>query len=482
MQITTTQKRAIDHYYLELAAYHDKKVTHETAVRSAFQNLLAAFAQSANWVLVPEQTLANGKRPDGTMRDSFNLPRGYWEAKDTKDDLGTEIRKKITTGYPISNTIFEDTRRAILYQNNKPAYEIDLTDSKALTGILDSFFHYAAPDIATFERAVDDFKESIPDLAQGLLQRIQVEHEKNKAFATVFASFLELCRTSLDPNMSRETVDEMLVQHLLTERLFRTIFNNSDFTKRNAIASEIEKVIQALTSRSFNRYEFLKSLDRFYVAIENAARNLDDWSEKQHFLNTVYERFFQGFSVKQADTHGIVYTPQEIVNFMCNSVEEVLKREFNSSVDEPGVQILDPCTGTGSFIVNLVRHHIPRSRLKYKYEHDLFCNEIMLLPYYIASLNIEHEYYDKMGEYMPFDGICFADTLELAEGVQMSMFVEENTERVQREKDAQIMVVIGNPPYNMGQKNENDNNKNRRYPVIDKHIHDTYAKDSKAQL
>lgn len=480
MLITTTQKRAIDHYYQELTAYHEKKVTHETAVRSAFQNLLAAFAQSANWVLIPEQTLANGKRPDGTLRDSFNLPRGYWEAKDTKDDLLTEIRKKISAGYPISNTIFEDTRRAVLYQDNRPAFEADLTDSKALTGILDSFFHYAAPDIATFERAVDDFKESIPDLAQGLMQRIQVEHEKNRAFATVFTSFLDLCRTSLDPNMSRETVDEMLVQHLLTERLFRTIFNNSDFTRRNAIASEIEKVIQALTSRSFNRYEFLKSLDRFYIAIENAARNLDDWSEKQHFLNTVYERFFQGFSVKQADTHGIVYTPQEIVTFMCNSVEEVLKREFNTSIAEPGVQILDPCTGTGSFIVNLVRNHIPRSRLKYKYEHDLYCNEIMLLPYYIASLNIEHEYYDKMGEYLPFGGICFADTLELAEGAQLSMFVEDNTERVQREKDAQIMVVIGNPPYNVGQKSENDNNKNRKYKVIDGRVRETYAKDSKA--
>jgi predicted helicase len=482
MQITTTQKRAIDHYYQELAAYHEKKVTHETAVRSAFQNLLATFAQSSNWVLIPEQTLANGKRPDGTLRDSFNLPRGYWEAKDTKDDLSTEIRKKITAGYPISNTIFEDTRRAILYQNSRPILEVDLTQPKDLTHVLDEFFHYAAPDIATFERAVEDFKESIPDLAQGLLKRIKEEHARNKSFVSTFAAFLELSRSSLDPNMSSDTVDEMLVQHLLTERLFRTIFQNQDFTRRNVIAAEIEKVIQTLTSRAFNRSEFEKSTDRFYLTIENAARNLDDWSEKQHFLNTVYERFFQGFSVKQADTHGIVYTPQEIVNFMCNSVEEVLKREFDTSIAEPGVQILDPCTGTGSFIVNLVRNHIPRSQLKYKYEHDLFCNEIMLLPYYIASLNIEHEYYDKMGEYLPFEGICFADTLALAEGAQLSMFVEENTERVQHEKDAQIMVVIGNPPYNVGQKSENDNNKNRKYLVVDSRIRETYVRDSKATL
>src|SRR5947209_6171796 len=475
MQLTTTHKKAIDHYYKELAAYQAKQVTHETAVRSAFQNLLAAFAQSANWTLIPEQTLANGKRPDGTLRDSFNLPRGYWEAKDTKDDLTVEVRKKISAGYPTINTIFEDTRRAVLYQNNKLVLEANLPEPKELTAVLDLFIHFTPPDIATFERAVQDFKESIPDLAQGLLQRIKEEHTGNKAFDTAFSAFLEQCRTSLDPNMSSDIVDEMLVQHLLTERLFRTIFDNPDFINRNVIAAEIEKVIQALTSRAFNRREFLKTLDRFYVAIENAARNLDEWTEKQHFLNTVYERFFQGFSTKQADTHGIVYTPQEIVDFMCASVDVVLQREFGVSLSTRDVKILDPCTGTGNFIVNLIQR-ISGGNLAYKYEHDLFCNEIMLLPYYIASLNIEHAYYERMRQYKPFEGICFADTLNL-EGQQMELFSERNTKRVIREKMAPIMVVIGNPPYNVGQKNENDNNKNRSYPVIDKRIKETYVKD-----
>ena len=167
---------------------------------------------------------------------------------------------------------------------------------------------------------------------------------------------------------------------------------------------------------------------------------------------------------------------------MCASVDEVLKREFETSIAGPDVQIIDPSVGTGSYIVNLL-HRIPNSRLKYKYEHDLFCNEIMLLAYYIASLNIEHEYYSRAGEYEPFEGICFSDTLELAEDKQLPLFfVEENTDRVKREKAAQIMVVIGNPPYNMGQVNENDNNKNRRYSVIDKRIRETYSKDSKATL
>src|SRR6266705_1433891 len=144
--------------------------------------------------------------------------------------------------------------------------------------------------------------------------------------------------------------------------------------------------------------------------------------------------------------------------------------------------IIDPCVGTGSYIVNLL-HRIPNHRLKYKYELDFFCNEIMLLPYYISSLNIEHEYYSRLSEYRPFEGICFTDTLELAEDKQLSLFfVEENTDRVKREKAAQIMVVIGNPPYNVGQRNENDNNKNRRYPVVDGRIRETYVKDSNATL
>src|SRR5262249_4700376 len=150
----------------------------------------------------------------------------------------------------------------------------------------------------------------------------------------------------------------------------------------NVIAGEIETVIDALTSHAFNRADFLRSLDRYYVAIERAAEGLEDWSEKQTFLNAVYERFFQGYSFKQADTHGIVYTPQEIVDFMCASVEEVLQREFGLSLSDKGVQILDPCTGTGSFVVNLLRR-ISGTTLAHKYAHDLFANEIMLLPYYI---------------------------------------------------------------------------------------------------
>ena len=469
-------------YYAALDAYAEQGVTHEGALRSAFQNLLAETGRRAGWTLIPEFSLGS-IRPDGTFRDEYFLNRGYWEAKDTKDRLEAEIEKKRAKGYPLKNTIFEDTRQAYLYQNGQVAMQVDLTEREQLSNLLITFFSYTEPAHEDFSTAVDDFKQRVPDLARGLVQIIQDAHATNARFKRAFASFFELCRDSLNPNISEAAVDEMLVQHLLTERLIRTIFDTQDFTRRNVIAAEVEKVIDALVSRAFNRHEFLKRLDPFYLAIESAARTITDFSEKQHFLNAVYERFFQGYSVKEADTLGIVYTPQEIVDFMCASVEQVLKDQFGKKLSDPGVNILDPCTGTGNFVVNLLRR-IPKRDLRRVYTEQLFANEVMLLPYYIAALNIEHAYYERTGAYERFDGLCFVDTLELAEGSerQFAFMTEENTARVERQKTAPITVIIGNPPYNVGQINENDNNKNRKYKVIDERIKVTYAKDSKATL
>src|SRR6202035_3897644 len=150
---------------------------------------------------------------------------------------------------------------------------------------------------------------------------------------------------------------------------------------------------------------------------EAAAETIEDFNDKQQFLNTVYERFFQGYSVKLADTHGIVYTPQVIVDFMCASVEKVLKDELGLTLVSPEVTILDPCTGTGNFIVNLLRR-VPRKDLPRMYREHLFANEVMLLPYYIAALNIEHAFFELTGSYEPFEGLCFVDTLDMAEGEQ----------------------------------------------------------------
>src|SRR5258708_6228696 len=422
---------------------------HEKGVRTAFIRLLEDTAKLQSWTLITEvgqKVEGRTIRPDATLYKSA-VPRGYYEAKDTRDDLDSEIRKKIGKGYPLKNIIFEDTRQAVLYQNKQEAFRAtDLQDPEQLAHLLNTFYAYTEPVLESYDQALEQFSDQVPQLARGLVHIIESAHKTNKRFITAFEAFFELCKASLNPNISRAAVDEMLVQHLLTERLIRKIFDNPEFTRRNVIAVEIEKVIDALVSQSFDRDEFLRSLDSFYQAIESAAHNLE-FSEKQKLLNEVYERFFQGYSIKIADTHGIVYTPQPIVDFMCASVVEVLQSEFGKTLGDPDVVILDPATGTGNFIVNLLRR-FPRRDLEEAYKERLFANEIMLLPYYIAALNIEHAYYELTGQYESFEGLCFVDTLDIAESAQMRMsfMTETNSARVERQKQAPITVISGHPP------------------------------------
>ena len=361
---------------------------------------------------------------------------------------------------------------------------MDITEPRNLVNVLQTFFAYQEENISAWHTAVSEFKETVPQLGEKLTALIETERQNNPRFQKAFISFHEQCQISINPNLSIAAVEEMLIQHLLTERVFRTVFNNRDFTRRNIIAREIENVIDALTSQTFDRNQFLQSLDPFYVAIEQTAATITDFSQKQGFLNTVYEQFFQGFSIKVADTHGIVYTPQLIVDFMVKSVEHILNTEFDRSLSDTGVNIIDPFVGTGNFIVRIMQALDPIA-LERKYTADppeLQCNEVMLLPYYIASLNIAHTFYAVTYRYVPYEGLCLVDTFEMAEDRQMQLFTADNTQRVEKQKKSPMFVVIGNPPYNVGQVNENDNNKNRKYVTMDKSIKDTYVKDSKATL
>lgn len=471
-------------YYNALNQFGQLNISHETAVRQAFASLLDTCAKQFKWKLVQEFRLPAPKNKsvivDGAVLDSFTLKHGFWEAKDLKDQLEKEIKKKLEQGYPRNNIIFQSPERAILYQKGvRQGLNEDITNADNLVDLLKEFFKYREPQHEEWEAAVADFSSRIPEIAAAVKAIIEKERKTNKKFVGSFEGFVLLCRQAINPNLSDDAVETMLIQHLLTERIFRRVFNNPEFTRRNIIAAEIEKVIDSLTSRHFSRDAFLKDLDRFYHAIEINAENATDFSEKQTFLNTVYERFFQGFSPKEADTHGIVYTPQPIVNFMVRSVEEILKKEFGKSLGDREVHILDPFVGTGNFIVRVMQE-IPKTRLQYKYENELHCNEVMLLPYYIASMNIEHAFLDATGEYKPFEGICLVDTFELAEASQISLFTAENTARVERQKRTPIFVIIGNPPYNAWQESEDENNKNRKYRELDKRIAETYSKASKA--
>ena len=477
--------KAVRDYYATLQQYDKHDITHEGAVSNPFAFLLDACAKQMNATLVPQYPMRTPKGNriviDGAIIDEYGLPLAYWEAKDIDDDLSRSVQEKREAGYPLDNILFQTPQRAILYQNGHEVLDLDITAPANLIAALQFLFSYVPPALDNWQTAVTDFREHVPDLANKLKELIEQRHETDPAFKKAFTDFYEICRTSINPELSQDAVEEMLIQHILTERIFRTVFNRSDFTSRNIIAVEIEKVSAVLMRYAMSRDVFLEPLDRFYTAIEQAATLCQDFSQKQHFLNTFYEKFFQGFSEDVADTHGIVYTPQPIVDFMVRSVEHILETEFGRSLSDTGVHIIDPFVGTGNFIVRLMQD-IQGTALEAKYRHELHCNEVMLLPYYIASLNIEQEYFQRTGTYLPFEGIALADTFELLEQRQAELFTRENTERVERQKAADMFVVIGNPPYNMGQVNDSDNNRNRKYEIMDERITETYVADSKATL
>ena len=477
--------KAIRDYYATLQAYAKHDITHEGAVSSPFETLLNVCAKQVDATLIPQFAMRapSGNRIvlDGVILDAYGLPFAYWEAKDIDDNLYQAVLEKREAGYPLDNIFFQNPQHGILYQNGEQVFDVDITDPTRLIAALEHLFAAPPVALANWHAAVAEFREKVPALGKKAAELIAEQHKTNPQFVTAFTDFYEQCRAAINPNLSTAAVEEMLIQHLLTERIFRTVFNNPDFTRRNIIAREIENVVEVLIGQTYSRDAFLKELDPFYLAIEQAALLCKDFSQKQQFLNTVYEQFFQGFSVEVADTHGIVYTPQPIVDFMVRSVEHILETEFDRSLSDTGVHIIDPFVGTGNFIVRLMQD-IRATALEEKYRHELHCNEILLLPYYIASLNIEQEYFQRTGRYLPFAGIALADTFELLEDRQIALFTEENTERVARQRAADMFVVIGNPPYNMGQVNENDNNKNRKYEAMDKRIAETYVQDSKATL
>lgn len=476
--------KPIKTFYAELKQYENLGATNETEVRLAFATLLQHYARQNNLTLICEKSLRTPQNTtiyvDGMLTDNdFGLPRGYWEAKDLHDNLTVAVRQKFDAGYPQDNILFTTQEHAILYQNGKEVMDIGIAEPEAFIRALHAFFGYEQADIVNWERAVVEFKDRVPALGQRAAALIQNEEDTNSRFQKALAEFHRHCQDAINPNLSKSAVEEMLIQHLLTERIFRTVFDNPDFTRRNIIAREIENVIDALTWQAYNRSEFLRELNPFYGAIERAAATFIDFSQKQHFLNTVYEQFFQGFSVKVADTHGIVYTPQPIVDFMVKSVSHLLETEFGRSLSDTGVHLIDPFVGTGNFIVRLIQA-IDKTALKAKYSEELHCNEVLLMPYYIANLNIEHEFYVATNQYQSFDNLCLVDTFDLTAERQLSMFAPENTRRVERQKQTDMFVVIGNPPYNARQMGENDANKNRKYPELDRQIQETYAQASSA--
>ncbi len=461
---------------------------HEQSVRGAFQQLLDAYANTQNLELIAElEYRVNGATvyPDGTLKDALRQSRGYWESKDQFDDLNTEIAKKFAKGYPDTNILFDDSKQVALYQNGQEVGRAQMEDAATLDALLSQFVRYEPPQIKQFRDAIDGFKDDLPDLLVEIRKVIEDQAPDNARFVTQRDRLLELVQKAINPHLGLDDVREMLIQHILTEEIFTSVFNESQFHRENNVAHELHNVTETFFTGALRRNTLLK-IEPYYNVIKAAAANIANHHEKQKFLKVVYETFYQAYNPAAADRLGIVYTPNEIVRFMIEAADYLTHKHFGKFLGDEGVNILDPATGTGTFITEIIEY-LPKHQLRHKYRHELFCNEVALLPYYTANLNIEYTYQQKMGEYAEFENIAFVDTLENLNYVgavgQANMFemTAENLERIKRQNEKKISVIIGNPPYNANQLNENNNNKNRPYPRVDERIKQTYVKHSKAQ-
>lgn len=429
----------------------------EGVISEAFKDLLKAWSRQLNWQFsaqFPFQSVQKTRIvPDGTIFHSIGLPFGYWEAKDTADDLDVEIRKKLARGYPQDNIIFENSHTAVLIQDRNEVFRCSMTDTEALLRLLTLFFGYEREAIREFRKAVEEFRGKLPYVLEELRKRIDAAYATNADFRAEAKKFLEHCKDTINPTLGEADVREMLIQHILTEEIFASVFNEGDFHHENNIA----KKLYALEGKFFTgavKKETMAGLNAYYSAIKSNAANISDHAGKQTFLKVIYENFYKVYNPKAADRLGVVYTPNEIVKFMIEGADWLCQKHFGKALIDPGVEILDPATGTGTFVCELLEHFRGQpQKLAHKYKNELHANEVAILPYYVANLNIEATYAAVAGQYAEFPNLCFVDTLDnvaglvIKAGYQHDLFAglsDENVERVKRQNKRKISVIIGN--------------------------------------
>lgn len=331
----------------------------------------------------------------------------------------------------------------------------------------------------------DRWVNDIAKIANTHIDRISavLENPENTVQIQAFKQFASELRGDLNNSISDDEVVEMLAQHLVTKPVFDAMFEEYDFVKSNNISQAMERVLGTLESQHLEKET--KQLNDFYSSVKKQAQGTQTPQGKQKIIKDLYDNFFQKAFPKMAKRLGIVYTPNEVIDFIIHSVENVLNDEFGASLADKGVHIIDPFTGTGSFITQLMQSGIiPPDKLSYKYQNEIHANELVLLAYYIACINIEAVYHTLIiDDYTPFNGICLTDTFEMYEkGDLVGDILEDNSGRRKRQKELDIRVIIGNPPYSIGQESANDNNKNISYKTLDKRIEDTYSQHSNAVL
>ena len=296
-----------------------------------------------------------------------------------------------------------------------------------------------------------------------------------------FLHFLADLRKNINPSITEIEAVEMLAQHIITKPVFNALFENYSFVENNAVSKSMQKIFEILDTDEDNEH-----LKKFFDSVKNRCKIAQNAEDKQKIIIELYDKFFKTALPLTVERLGIVYTPVEVVDFILHSVNDVLKKNFNLTISDRNIHILDPFTGTGTFITRLIQSGLIRQKdLLRKYQNELHANEIILLAYYIAAINIENSFHDALESknFFPFEGICLTDTFEMFERDEVEFLnfaLKENSERINEQKDTQIKIIIGNPPYSVGQKSANDNAQNNFYPKLEQRISETYAKNTQA--
>ena len=335
----------------------------------------------------------------------------------------------------------------------------------------------------------EDWSKDIATVAERyihLIEQLLEDPERQDAFQ----EFVNALRATLNPAVDNESSVEMLAQHILTAPLFDAMFPDHSFSKQNPVSRAMNTILEMLTDHSMIENE-RKDLDAFYRAMVERIEAVHTLAGKQEIMRTLYDRFFSQAFPRMSERLGIVFTPVEVVDFIIRSADDAMRTAFGQTLGDPGVAIIEPFAGTGTFVARLLQLGvIPPEALERKYKHEIFANEFVLLSYYIASINIEQVYHQVRTEqgvdegYVEFPGMTLTDTFQLHEGdgtiTEDFEGLAANNERAKAEKDSTITVIVMNPPYSAGQKNANDNNQNLAYPRLDKRITETYARNSTA--
>ncbi len=331
----------------------------------------------------------------------------------------------------------------------------------------------------------EQWAKSVAEIAARQTIRIANIINDNPKHQKAFDNFLKGLHKNINPSITQNEAIEMLSQHIITKPVFDALFENYSFVQNNPMSQSMQKMLDLLEEQSFEKDA--QDLSKFYEFVKMNIGNLDNAEAKQKIIIRLYDSFFKIAFPKMVEKLGIVYTPVEVVDFIVHSVADILEKEFGRNISDENIHILDPFTGTGTFITRLLQSGLINSRdLARKYTQEIHCNEIVLLAYYIAAVNIENAYHDLLPNttsYFTFEGICLTDTFQLGESKDgeklFSEMFPQNSKRVQRQQKAPLRIIFGNPPYSVGQKSKNDIAQNQTYPKLDEKISKTYIKESK---